>query len=228
MIKRYSKEFGKKEKVLNYACQTYQLSRPNKVGTVMALIRECQPKSFKEWQKWYFENANTDGKTPSKITKESLGELGERLYIKIKEIAIPEWTEAFNQLTLQDSVEYIFNLTINRTFDGFLREKSVIEDNLAKKFPNIKFEESDPELDHAGDIDYLGWVGQKAFGIQIKPVTAKANFGNYSATERMKASFSDFTNKFGGQVFVVFSIDDKIKNEEVVEQIAIEIKRLSK
>jgi hypothetical protein len=104
----------------------------------------------------------------------------------------------------------------------------VIEDNLAKEFPNVKFEESDPELDHAGDIDYLGWVGKKAFGIQIKPVTAKANFGNYSATERMKASFSDFTKKFGGEVFVVFSIDDKIKNEEVIGRIAQEIKRLTK
>jgi len=39
-------EFGKKEKVLNYANQTYQLSRPNKVGAVMALIRECQPKTI--------------------------------------------------------------------------------------------------------------------------------------------------------------------------------------
>ncbi len=227
-FERYSMEFGKKEKVLNYACQTYQLSRPNKVGTVMALIRECQPKTLEQWELWYFENAITDGKTPTKITKESLEELGERLYVKIKEIVIPEWTEAFNQLSLQDCVDYIFNLTINRTFDGFVREKSVIEDNLAKTFPTVKFEESDPALDHAGDIDYLGWVGQKAFGIQIKPVTAKANFGNYSATQRMKASFSDFTNKFGGQVFIVFSIDDKIKNEEVVDQIAIEIKRLSK
>jgi hypothetical protein len=226
-MKRYSNEFGKKEKVLNYATQTYQLSRPNKVGAVMALIRECQPKTIDQWEKWYFENAKTDGKTPSKITKESLEELGERLYIKIKEIVIPEWTEAFNQLTLHDCIEYIHNLTINRTFDGFIREKSVIEDNLAKAFPNIKFEESDPELDHAGDIDYLGWVGDKAFGIQIKPVTANANFGNYSATERMKASFDDFTKKYGGQVFIVFSIDDKIKNEEVVDQIAIEIKRLS-
>ena len=226
--KRYSKEFGKKEKVLNYATQTYQLSRPNKVGTVMALIRECQPKTFEQWEHWYFENANTDGKTPTKITKESLEELGERLYVKIKEIVIPEWTEAFNQLTLQDCVDYIFNLTINRTYDGFIREKSVIEDNLAKEFPNVKFEESDPELDHAGDIDYLGWVGDKAFGIQIKPVTAKANFGNYSATERMKASFTDFTKKFGGKVFVVFSVDDKIKNEDVVEQIGEEIKRLVK
>lgn len=227
VTKRFSKEFGKKEKVLNYATQTYQLSRPNKVGTVMALIRECQPKTIEDWEKWYFENANTDGKTPTKITKESLAELGERLYEKIRVIVIPEWTEAFNQLTLQDCVDYIHNLTINRTYDGFIREKSVIEDNLAKEFPKVNFEESDPELDHAGDIDYLGWVGKKAFGIQIKPVTAKANFGNYSATERMKASFADFTKKFGGQVFVVFSIDDKIKNEEVIGQIAAEIKRLT-
>jgi hypothetical protein len=225
-LERYSKEFGKKEKVLNYATQTYQLSRPNKVGTVMALIRECQPQSFDQWEKWYFEHAVTDGKIPAKITKESLKELGERLFVKIKEIVIPEWTEAFNQLTQQDCIDYIFNLTINRTYDGFIREKSVIEDNLAKIFPHVRFEQSDPELDHAGDIDYLGWVGDKAFGIQIKPVTAKANFGNYSASERMRASFNDFSEKYGGTVFIVFSIDDKIKNEEVIAQIAAEINQL--
>jgi hypothetical protein len=32
MKQKYSLDFGKKEKVLNYACQTCQLSRPNKVG----------------------------------------------------------------------------------------------------------------------------------------------------------------------------------------------------
>ena len=147
---------------------------------------------------------------------------------QLKEIVIPEWTEAFNQLTLNDCIDYVFNLIINRTYDGFLREKSVIEDNLSKKFPEVRFEESDPELDHAGDIDYLGWIGEKAFGIQIKPVTAKANFGNYSATERMKASFADFIDKYGGQVFIVFSIDDKIRNEDVIGSIAAEIARLSK
>lgn len=227
-MKRYSKEFGKKEKVLNYATQTYQLSRPNKVGAVMALIRECQPKSFEEWQHWYFKHAHTDGKIPSKITKEGLEELGERLYVKIKEIVIPEWTEAFHQLTQQDCVDYIFNLTLNRTFDGFIREKSVIEDNLANEFPQVRFEESPPELDHAGDIDYLGWIGGKAFGIQIKPVTIKSNFGNYSATERMKNSFISFTKQYGGQVFVVYGQEEKIKNIEVIAQIAAEIELLSK
>jgi len=225
-MKIHSKNFGKKEKVLNYANQTYQLSRPNKVGAVMALIRECQPKTIKEWEKWYFEKAYTEGKNPAKITNDTLVELGERLYIKITEIVIPEWQEAFNQLTLQDCIDYIYNLTINRTFDGFYREKSVVTGILEKKFPDVKFVESEPELDHAGDIDYLGHVGNKALGIQIKPVTAKANFGDYSPSERMKVSFRAFEQKYGGKVFIIFSIDDEVKNTEILEEIEKEIVRL--
>lgn len=225
-IKRYSVDFGKKEKVLNYACQTYQLSRPNKVGTVMALIRECQPRTIEEWENWYFENAVTDGKSSLKVTEESLRELGLRLHEKITQVVIPEWQEAFQKLTLEDCISYIHNLTINRTYDGYTREKSVVNDGLAKIFPNIIFEESPPELDHAGDIDYLGFVGEKAFGIQIKPITAKSNFGNYSLSERMKASFMAFTSDFHGKVFIIFSNDGEIGNKEIIEEIDKEIKRL--
>ena len=227
-MKIHSKNFGKKEKVLNYANQTYQLSRPNKVGAVMELIRECQPMSIEEWEKWYFEKAYTKGKNPAKITKDTLVELGERLYVKITEIVIPEWKEAFNQLTLQDCIYYIYNLTINRTFDGFYREKSVVTGTLEKKFLDVKFVESETELDHAGDVDYLGYVGNQAFGIQIKPVTAQANFGNYSPSERMRASFREFELKYGGKVFIIFSADDEIKNIEVLEDIEKEIVRLKK
>jgi hypothetical protein len=143
-LQKHSMEFGKKEKVLNYACQTYQLSRPNKVGAVMALIRE----------------------------------------------------------------------------------KSVVNDGLAKIFVDVVFEESSPELDHAGDIDYIAKIGDKAIGIQIKPITAKANFGNYSPTERMKASFSAFEEEFGGKVFVVFSEKGEIANKDVIDEIGAEIEKL--
>lgn len=220
-------DFGKKERVLNYACQTYQLSRPNKVGAVMALIRECQPASFEEWKDWYFQNAHTDGKNSTKITIDSLKELGERLYAKITEFVIPEWEAAFCELTEQDCIDYIYNLTINRTYDGYMREKSVVNDGLAKIFPNIVFEESDPELDHAGDIDYIAKVGDKAFGIQVKPITASANFGSYSLTERMKASFTAFKEQYGGNVFVVFSLKGEIANKGVVDDIRAEIEKLS-
>lgn len=129
-------------------------------------------------------------------------------------------------MTLQDCVDYIHNLTINRTFDGYIREKSVVNDGLAKHYPAVKFEESPPELDHAGDIDYLGYVGEKAFGIQIKPVTAKSNFGNYSISDRMKAGFQDFEAEYGGKVFIVFSLDGEIANNEVLKDINKEIERL--
>jgi hypothetical protein len=225
-IKRHSKDFGKKEKVLNYTCQAFQLSRPNKVGAVMALIRECQPKTLEEWEKWYFDNAYTAAKNSAKITPESLVELGNRLHCKITQTVIPEWREAFDSLTLQDCIDYIHNLTINRTFDGFVREKSVVHDVLAKRFPEVRFEESPPELDHSGDVDFLGYVGEKAFGLQIKPVTARSNFGNYSISERMKYSFDDFEADFGGKVFIVFSLDGEVGNEEVLQQIENEIQKL--
>lgn len=231
-IKKHAKPFGAKEKVLNYASNTYQLTRPNKVGAVMALIRECQPEALEEWEKFYFEKAYSKSKKPVKITNEVLEELGERLYSKITEVVIPEWTAAFRNLSLEDCKEYIYQVTIVRTYDGFLLEKSVVTDGLAKNFPEIEFEESDEELDHAGDIDYIGKVNDKAFGIQIKPITANANFGNYNISERMSNSFDSFEEKFGGKVFVVFStrLGNKkdIVNKDIIEQIKREIERLKK
>jgi hypothetical protein len=220
-------DFGKKEKVLNYTCQTYQLSRPNKVGAVMSLIRECQPQTINEWEMWYFQNAQTLGKKQIKVTKECISELGERLYEKITTIVIPEWQEAFNSLTKEDCINYVYNLTINRTYDGYLREKSVVNDGLAQDFPKVRFIESPEELDHAGDIDYLGFVSDKyAFGVQIKPVTSQSNFGNYSASERMKASFENFQSEFEGKVFIIYSLDGEIANKHVIEEIRLEIERL--
>jgi hypothetical protein len=229
-IYKYAKPFGKKEKVLNYTSNAYQLTRPSKVGAVMELIRECQPKTFQEWRQYYFEKAHTKTKVPIKVTQAILNELGERLYEKITEVVIPEWTEAFRQITKQDCYDYVYEVTIPRTFDGFLTEKSVINDFLAKKFPDVVFEESDSDLDHSGDVDYIGKVGDKAFGIQIKPVTANSNFGNYNLSERMQANFESFEEKYGGKVFIIFSskVGNKkeVKNKEVLDQITAQIARL--
>lgn len=232
LIIKHAKPFGKKEKVLNYTSNAYQLTRPSKVGAVMELIRECQPKTFEEWHKFYFEKAYTKTKTPVKVTQEVLTELGERLYEKITEVVIPEWTEAFKNITKQDCYDYIYEVTIPRTYDGFLTEKSIVNDILAKKFPEVNFEESDSDLDHAGDIDYIGKVDKNAFGIQIKPITANSNFGNYNLTERMQKNFQDFEKKYGGKVFIVFStkINNKkeIQNKQIIDEIKNEIERLKK
>ena len=72
----------------------------------MELIRECQPKTFEEWKNYYFQKAYTKTKVPIKVTEEILQELGQRLYEKITEVVIPEWTEAFKQITIQDCFDY--------------------------------------------------------------------------------------------------------------------------
>ena len=173
-------------------------------------------------------NTNTLINSVIKENSDIKNDLAIYSYLKIKNLAIPEWEEAFNSLTLQDCIDYIHNLTINCNFDGYTREKSVVNDSLAKIFPLIRFEESSPELDHAGDVDYVGFVKEtKAFGIQIKPSTAKSNFGNYSVSERMKASFKDFQEDFGGKVFIVFSLAGEIANTAVIKDIEAEIARLS-
>lgn len=47
-------QFQGKEHVLNYTAQRYGLTRPNKVGSVMELIRKCQPKTIQDWEVFYW------------------------------------------------------------------------------------------------------------------------------------------------------------------------------
>ena len=83
---KHSIDFGNKEFLLNYTNRRWGLTKTTKVGEVMALIRECQPKTYEEWQDWYFDNAYTKTKNPIKVSEETLKELGERLYAKLSEI----------------------------------------------------------------------------------------------------------------------------------------------
>jgi len=227
-MKRLAKDFGSKEFLLNYGNRRWGLTKTSKVGEVMALIRKCQPISFKGWEDWYFKNAYTKAKAPVKVTKEILKELGERLYSKITEIVIPEIKEAIKTLTLEDCIEFVYQLTLHRTYDGFLEEKSVVNNVLVKRFSAITFEESNPQLDHAGDIDYLGKIGKKAFGLQIKPITVNANLGSYDISARMQQSFKSFEDQYEGKVFIVMSNDGAIANPEVLDAIEKEIIRLKK
>lgn len=103
-----------------------------------------------------------------------------------------------------------------------------VRTQLEERFKDVVFEETDPELDHAGDIDYIGKVGDKAFGIQIKPVTANANLASYSITARMEESFRNFEVDFGGKVFIIFSVDKDINNMDILEDIQKEIDRLKR
>jgi hypothetical protein len=178
-----------------------------------------------EWVEFYWENAFTATKKPVKITKEILDELGERLYIKITEVVIPEWTKAFDEITLDDCKEYILDVTLNRTYDGFHRESAVYRE-LAVAFDGVvKFEKTDGETDSSLDVDYIGVVikNYKTLGIQVKPVSVRGAQRGYSLTDRVRNNFRRFEEDNNAKVFIILvkreGKKSVIVNKDVIQEI---------
>ncbi|MDI9336953.1 MAG: MjaI family restriction endonuclease [Alphaproteobacteria bacterium] len=158
-----------------------------------------------------------------------LKELSERLYLKMTEVVNPEWQEAFNSLTKQDCYDYIYNLTINRTFDGYRTEVETIYGQLEDAV-NMKIEPAPDRWDRVYCVDFYIQVGENYIGIQIKPIESGLALNQYQWIEMHKVSHENFKKKFGGDVFFVYSTKiggkKKIYNTEIINKINSEIKRL--
>ena len=102
-----------KEWILNSATNRFQLNFKRNVGATSEAIRKCAPRSLKEWQNYYFSNVRT---------QDQIVELGKKLYIKITEVLVAEIAE----ITEEDCVNYIKELVIDRTYDGYVREIKTI------------------------------------------------------------------------------------------------------
>jgi len=107
-----------KEFVLNYSMNRWQLNFKRNVGATSENIRKCKPNSIKEWEKYYFENVRS---------REHITDLGKKLYAQIIEIVAYEkrfHPDLLNTIIEKDCIDYMFNVVINRVFDGYRREYS--------------------------------------------------------------------------------------------------------
>lgn len=188
------------------------------VGAVSDEIRKCSPKTVKEWEEYYFKNV---------YPKEHLIEIGKKLYVKITEVLRAE----IDEITEDDCINYVINLVINRTFDGYMTEKKTIYEQL-QDILGVKIEPAPDEWDRLFNVDFFIKIKDKYLGLQIKP--AGYSFITQIIQERknQEATHKKFTAKYGGRVFYVISIRDgdkkKIYNTEVIEEIRQEIRRLKK
>ena len=207
-----------KEWILNSATSRYQLNYKRNVGAVSEEIRRCAPKSLAEWQDYYFANVRE---------KTHIEELGGRLYIKITEVISSEMQE----ITEQDCVDYLLNLVINRTYEGYETEIKTIYGQLEQAL-GCKIKSAPDEWDRGYNVDFYIEVKGKFIGIQIKPVSDVSHIPQiYKERALQEASHSQFKKKFGGSVFYVFSIKQNgkkiIQNTEVIEHIKSEMERLN-
>ena len=206
-----------KEWILNSAMNRFQLNFKRNVGPTSESIRQCAPKTIEEWREYYFKNVRS---------QEHIENLGKKLYVKITEVIQAEVEE----ITEQDCINYLTQLVINRTFDGYTTEIKTIYGQLEKEV-GIKIEPAPDEWDRLYNVDFFIKIKDKYIGIQIKPVNQGIQLSQiFKEKGLQQKTHEKFTKEYGGKVFYIFSskAEDKkvIMNKEVIEEILQEIERL--
>jgi len=206
-----------KEWILNSVMNRFQLNFKRNVGATSESIRKCSPKTLEEWREYYFNNVKS---------QTHIEDLGRKLYIKISEVILSE----VNEVTEQDCIDYMIQLVIDRTFDGYLTEIQTIYGQL-QNILGIKIEPAPDEWDRLFNVDFYIKIEEKYIGLQIKPVNTGIQLPEIFKEYALQAeTHQKFTEVFGGKVFYLFStkIGDRkeIQNKEVIDEIRQEIERL--
>jgi hypothetical protein len=215
-----------KEWILNSAMNRFQLNFKRNVGAVSEEIRKCSPKDIEDWRTYYLKNIRT---------REHIEELGRKLYVKITEVIAAEVEE----ISEEDCINYMYQLVIDRTYDGYTTEIKTIYGQL-QKILDVKIEPAPDKWDRLYNVDFFIKIparpaggNDRYVGLQIKPVSGVAHISQIHKERGLqKGTHEKFTREFGGQVFYIYSIkqDGKkvIHNKEVIPEIQKEIKRLEK
>ncbi len=205
-----------KEWILNQANMRWGFTKKDKVGPVAELIRKCAPKTVKEWEDYYLSNV---------YPKEHLNHLGKKLFIKVTDVCKAE----IENITEEDCINFIYNLVINRTFDGYQSEIQTIYGQL-EKILNVKIHPAPDDWDRHYNVDYYIKIKDKFIGLQIKPAGYEYITQIINEREQQKNTHEKFTKKYGGRVFYIISVTEgknkKIQNVEIINEIKKEINRI--
>lgn len=217
-----------RERFLNDSLNRWGLNKASVVGPTSELIRQCFPKTFEEWEKYYFANARQKKKDGIQITKKYLKGVGEKLYNNISKVVRSE----IKAITEEECVAYVYNLVLNRTYEGYQTEIKTIYGQLQQDL-QVKIDPAPDKWDRLYNVDFSIQVKDKYVGIQIKTDYKGIQFPQiFKEKELQLKTHEKFTKKYGGKVFYVFSTKvgerKEIKNKGVINEIRREIIRLKK
>jgi len=217
-----------KEWILNVATNRWGLNKKSRVGPVSQWIRECAPQNIEEWETFYYQKLSKflNHKGIALSPETYLEDLGRRLWVKITEVMQAE----IEAITERDCIQYIQNLVIYRTYEGYEREITTIYGKLQVHL-EVPIQPAPDEWDRLYNVDFYIQVGGKYIGLQIKPITYEQTPEIHRWRTLFEKTHKKFEQKFGGKVFIVFSIKQankkEIYNPEVIEEIKAEIARLN-
>ena len=140
----------KRETLLNYGMNRWGLNKAASVGTTSELIRTCSPKSFEEWETYYFDNAVQKKRKGIKIAREYITNIGKTVYVKLSEVVQNE----LESVTEEECIDYAYNLVLNRTYEGYIGEIQTIYGQL-EKILNLKIHPAPDEWDRLYNVDFF-------------------------------------------------------------------------
>jgi len=147
--------------------------------------------------------------------------------VKITEVIQAE----IEEVTEEDCIQYIYNLVINRTYDGYLTEIKTIYGKLQRDL-GVEIKPAPDEWGRLYNVDFYIQVKDRYIGLQIKPITYEQTPEIYRWKEWLSRTHEKFEKECGGKVFIIFSIKKdnrkEIFNHGIVEEIKREIQRLEK
>ena len=199
------------------------MNKAYSVGPTSELIRNCAPKTYEEWEEFYFNNAKQKKKDGIKITREYIIGLGQTLYVKLSEVVQKELLS----ITEEECIDYAYNLVLNRTYEGYVTEIETIYGQLEGML-GVKIHPAPDDWDRTYGVNFSIKVGEKYIGLQIKPISSGQSLNQYQWIEMHRKNHERFENDFGAKVFFIYSIKSsgkkkKIYNIEVVDEIKLEM-----
>lgn len=146
--------------------------------------------------------------------------------MKITEVLV----SVINEITEEDCINYIKELVIDRTYDGYVREIKTIYEQL-QEILRVKISPASDEWDRLYNVDFYIEINGKYLGLQIKPVSQVSSIPEIFKEKGIQHNTHiKFKDKYGGKVFYIYSYksgDKKIiANTEVIKEIQNEITRL--
>jgi hypothetical protein len=166
---------AKKEWVLNIAFNRWQFNRPKYVGELSRTIREVAPSTLEEWKTYYLSQTSLPGikQMLGNNMEEHLLEIGRRLYVKISEQLKAE----IETITEEDCIQYVYEVVINRTYEGYETEKETVYKQLDHTL-GVKLEPAPDEWDRAYNVDFIYLLGTKllAFKSSLPPIRKHQNY----------------------------------------------------
>ncbi len=143
------------------------------------------PKTIVDWENFYYKKIAEflKSKGIGLSPREYIQDLGRKLYVKITEVIQAE----IEEVNEEDCIQYICNLVINRTYDGYLTEINTIYGKL-KRDLSIEIKPAPDEWDRLYNVDFYIQVKDRYIGLQIKPITYEQTPENLK--KNMVAGFS--------------------------------------